>query len=192
MPNKVRFGLKNTHFAPVTFASDGTPTFGTPVAIPGTVSLSLTKNGDIVEFYADDDVYFEVADNGGYDGDLELALITDAFRTGVLGETADGKGVLFEAVQAILAHFALLFEFAGDVNAVRHVLYNCTAQVDEISGKTREKNIDVQTEKLKIKARPLPGSGYVKAKTGDSADSTTYSNWYSSVHTFTAATQQSG
>ena len=100
--------------------------------------------------------------------------------------------MLFEAVQAILAHFALLFEFTGDVNAVRHVLYNCIAQVDEISGKTREKNIDVQTEKLKIKARPLPGSGYVKAKTGDNVDSTVYSNWYTSVHQYTAPSQQSG
>ena len=58
MPNKVKFGLKNVHYATVTFASDGAATFGTPVAIPGAVDMSLSKNGDTYEFYADDGVYF--------------------------------------------------------------------------------------------------------------------------------------
>ena len=75
MPNKVRYGLKNVHYATVTFATDGTPTFGTPVAIPGAVSVNLSKQGDTYTFYADDGSYFELGDNASYEGDLVIMVI---------------------------------------------------------------------------------------------------------------------
>ena len=188
MPNKVRYGLKNVHYATVTFASDGTPTFGTPVAIPGAVSANLSKNGDTYTFYADDGSYFELGDNASYEGDLVIALIPQSFRTAALGETLDGKGVLFEDSNPTRGHFALLFEFTGDVNAIRHVLYNCTAAENTIEGQTKGENIEVQPETLTITARALPNGGPVKAKTGDTTDATVYSEWYTTVHQFVTPT----
>ena len=188
MPNKVRFGLKNVHYATVTFAADGTPTFGTPVAIPGAVSTNLTKQGDTYTFYADDGSYFELGDNASYDGDLVIAMIPQSFRTAVLGETVDGKGVLFENSNPEKGHFAMLFEFTGDTNAIRHVLYNCTASEDAIEGQTRGENIEVQTETLHVTAKPLPNGGPVKARTGDGTDATVYGDWYESVHQFVTPT----
>lgn len=190
--NKVKFGLKNVHYATVTFAADGTPTFATPVAIPGAVNLSLSKSSEDTVFYADDGVYFEIGDNSAFDADVELALIPQAFRTAVLGETLDNKGVLVENAEQTRTPFALLFEFAADVNAVRHVLYNCTASQDEVSGQTKAGKIEVQTEKLKLHARPLPKDGKVKAKTGDATDATTYADWYSTVYMTATESAQSG
>ena len=187
-PNKVRYGLKNVHYATVTFASDGTPTFGTPVAIPGAVSMSLSRTGEIYEFYADDGVYYELGNNAGYDGTIEFALIPDAFRVACLGETLDNKNVLMEEGSPTLGHFALLFEFTGDQNAIRHVLYNCTATQDDVAGQTKGESVEVQTETLNLTAKALPGGGRVKAKTGTNTDATVYSGWYGSVYQTAATT----
>lgn len=117
----------------------------------------------------------------GYDGDLELALIPESFRTDVLREKLDAKGVLIENSDAELAQFALLFEFDEDVRHIRHVMYNCSASRPKIEGKTNEEKKEVQTETLTIKATPL-SDGKVKAKTGNTTDATAYADWYKAVY----------
>ncbi len=186
MPNnKVKFNLKNVHYALLTFDGEGLPVYAAPVAVPGAVSLSLDANGEPESFYADGGVYYVINNNMGYDGDLELAIIPESFRTDVLRETLDAKGVLIENSESNLAAFALLFEFDGDQKHIRHVLYNCAASRPGIEGKTVEESKEVQTETLTVKASPLP-DGTVKAKTGDTTDAATYSGWYSAVYLPTA------
>ena len=173
MPNnKVKFNLKNVHYALLTYGENDTPVYATPVAVPGAVSLSLDANGEPENFYADGMVYYVINNNMGYDGDLELAMIPESFRTDVLNEALDDKGVLVESSESQLAAFALLFEFDGDQKHIRHVLYNCAASRPGIEGKTNEESKEVQTETLTIKASPLP-DGTVKAKTGDTTDTAT-------------------
>ena len=108
-------------------------------------------------------------------------MIPESFRTDVLNETLDDKGVLVESSESELAPFALLFEFDGDKKHIRHVLYNCSASRPGIEGKTNEEEKEVQTETLAIKATPL-ASGMVKAKTGNTTDATTYNDWYKAVY----------
>ena len=109
-----------------------------------------------------------------------VALIPESFRTDVLKETLDSKGVLIENSEVELAAFALLFEFDGDQKHIRHVLYNCSASRPGIEGKTNKDSKEVQTEKLSLKAVPL-ANGMVKAKTGNTTDATTYADWYKAV-----------
>ena len=124
--------------------------------------------------------------NQGYDGDLELALIPEEFRTGVLMEEADANNVLVENSNSQTGNFALLFEFDGDVRKIRHVLYNCSASRPNISSKTNEESREVQTETLTLKARPM-ADGLVKAKTGDSTTAEVYAGWYKNVYIPVAA-----
>lgn len=177
----MKYNLRNVHYALLTFNAQGNPVFGTPVHIPGAVSLSLEANGEPSIFFADGYAYYVVSNNQGYEGDLEIALVPDSFRTDVLKETMDSNNVLVEDATAETAAFALLFEFDGDKNKIRHVMYNCTASRPTIESATKEEEIEVKTETLTIKAAPLEG-GYVKARTSDTTNATAYNNWYSSVY----------
>lgn len=179
--NKVKYNLKNAHYAMLHIAQDGTVSYDTPVPIPGAVSIGLDANGEPENFYADGIAYYVINNNMGYDGDLELAMIPESFRVDALNETLDDNNVLIENANTELNSFALLFEFDGDVKHIRHVLYNCSASRPGIEGKTNEESREVQTETLTIKATPL-ASGVVKAKTGNTTNSTVYQNWYQSVY----------
>lgn len=179
--NKVKFNICNVHYALITVDEDGEVTFGTPVAMPGAVSLSLEPNGEPSNFYADGYAYYTISNNMGYEGDLELAMVPEGFRTDVLKESLDDNSVLVESANVETANFALLFEFDGDVKKIRHVLYNCSAARPNIESATNEEEIEVQTETLAITAAPL-ANGYVKARTGDSTTDTVYTGWYTSVY----------
>ena len=184
--NKVKFNICNVHYALLQKADDGTVTFGTPVAMPGAVSLSLDPNGEPSVFYADGYAYYTINNNQGYEGDLELAMIPETFRTDILKEEADANQVLVENANSETGSFALLFEFDGDIRKIRHVLYNCSASRPTIESKTNEEDKEVQTETLTIKARPM-ANGYVKAKTGDSTTEAVYNDWYKNVYEPTAS-----
>ncbi len=179
--NKVKFNLHNVHYAVCTVDAQGNPTFGTPVAMPGAVSLSLDPEGEPSKFYADGYAYYIISNNMGYEGDLELAMVPESFRTDVLKETLDDNNVLVENANVETANFALLFEFDGDVKHIRHVLYYCSAARPNIESQTKEDEIEVKTETISIKASPL-GNGLVKAKTGDDTTDATYQGWYDAVY----------
>ena len=190
--NKVKYNLKNVHAAILTKGDDGTFTYATPVAIPGAVSLSLDAEGDSSPFYADGIVYFRSTSNNGYSGDLEMALIPEWFRTDILQEVKDSNGVLIERSDITESvYFALLFEFDGDVNAIRHVLYNCTAARPSIESQTKEASIEPGTETLSLAADPRE-DGLVKSRTGDDTTNATYNNWYKHVYEPSASAGGSG
>ena len=180
--NKVKFGLNKVHWAKITgWSEEGESTYATPVRLPGAVSLSIDANGENENFFADNTVYYVINNNAGYDGDLEIALITTDFAIEILGEQLDAKGVLVERNDAETSQFALFFEFDGDKNHIRHVLYCCSASRPATEGETTEESKSVKTEKLSLKATALP-NGLVKSKTCESTDESTYNNWYNSVY----------
>ncbi len=182
MANKVKYGLKNVHYAVATEGIDGTLTYATPVAIPGAVNLSLEAEGDMSPFYADNVQYWLSVNNNGYSGSLELAAIPDSFRTDVLGDIDDTNGVQYEVANAKPKQFALLFQFEGDANAVRHCLYRCMATRPAVNGATTEANIEPQTETLNLQAMPRVTDELVKSKCDEATAAAQYAAWFTTVY----------
>lgn len=180
-PNKVKYGLKNAHYALLTIGEDGTVTYGKPIPIPGSVNLTMDAQGDTSTFYADNMAYFVTAANDGYSGTFEVALIPDQFRQDVLHETLDEAAqVLVENINNQTSPFALLFEFDGDKKATRHVLYNCTCTRPSVSGGTTTNTKEPSTETMNLTASPLP-NGNTKARTTVDTPAAQYAGWYDAV-----------
>ena len=98
--NKVHFGLKNVHYALITYTA-GVPSWGTPKAIKGAVNLNLAKEGSDTDFYADDVKYFHIAGNNGYTGTLEMADFPADMRKDLWNQTITSTGkMLVEDVNA--------------------------------------------------------------------------------------------
>lgn len=181
--NTVSFGLKNVHYATIDEV-EGVLSYGTPIPMPGAVELSLEPNGDPAELWADDGLYYADDNNQGYNGSLNIATLPQSFAISCLGEVIDEtSGTIAEIADAKKEKFALLFEFSGDVKAVRHVIYQCTASRPTVASGTKTNSKEPRTVELSFRAKPtlFEEKLYVKNKTISSVTPTTYDNWYKSV-----------
>lgn len=151
--NKVKFGLSNCVMAVLT-ENAGTITYGTPIAVPGAVNLSLEPQGDTNDFYADNIIYYSATANQGYEGDLEIAMIPDEIRTAIMGETIDANGAYVETSNDTFKNFAFGFQIEGDEKGRRYWYYNCGLTRPNTTGATIESSKEPQTDTLTIKAMP--------------------------------------
>lgn len=182
--NKVRFGLKNVHYAILN--SGGT--YGTPVAVPGAVNLDLSPAGGTEQFYADNIAYYVTIANQGYEGSLELAKIPDTMLEEVWGYTLGTTSkVLTEDASAEPKTFALLFQVDGDQGNEYFVMYSCTAARPAVGSQTIEdtKEPRTQTVDLTVSAR---SDGKVYAKTTADTPAAVKSGWFTAVYVEGAAT----
>ena len=181
MANKITFGLDQLYYAPVSTWTDGVPTYSPPVAIPGAVSISLSNEGDITKFKADNIDYWVGEANNGYSGSFEVADLPQSFYTDILGAKSDSNVVIYEDQESQSTHFALLFQFNGDEKAVRHVLYNCVATRPDVASQTKgdtiEPNtmtVDVQASGAKLEVKSGVNKMVVKAFATSAANTTAY------------------
>lgn len=187
--NKVKYGLKNVHYALVTeTVEDGvtTSSYSAVKAWPGAVSLSMDSNSEKSVFRADDSDYFVSYGEGGYEGDLESALVPEDIKESVLGFKKDDNGILVEDAASFTTtnYIAMMFEFQGDQRAKKHCLYKVSLSRPSISSQTTGENgsIEPQTETLTLTAVPRADADkLIHAETGDSTDAAVVAAWYTNV-----------
>lgn len=189
MANKIKFGLKNVHYAVLTETVNSqtgaiTSSYGTVKSWPGAVNLSLEPQGSDNPFYADDRVYYRVTKNNGYSGDFESALIPDDVYESILNMERDDDDILVESAPNSNQnkYFALLFEIDGDAKARRFCFYKVSLTRPTIAGATKEEDATPQTETVTLTAVPRADEDeYIRAVADDTTDATKYAGWFSAV-----------
>lgn len=197
--NKVKYGIKEAHYALLSEDENGVISYGTVKPIKGSRQFSFSKEGgDDSKWYADDGVYYNIpGSNTGYSGDLTVAKIPDEFLIDVLGFFLDANGVLVEDADAVSKEFALMMEFSGDKMKTRHLFFRCTASRPNINAATIEAQAEPQEETISITAIPveftttIQGEGgeadttitkrVVKSKANETDSPTQYAAWFEAV-----------
>lgn len=180
---RIKYGLSNVHYAKATAGTGGALTYDTPKPLLGAVAMTLDQQGEAVDEYADNILWFHMDTNNGYSGSLELEELSDDFRKDILGEVEDTDGVLWENADAPVIEFALMFQFEvnGDptVTGKRGCLMRCTASRPSIAGSTREATVTPQHDTVNLTAMPRVSDHMVKASCESTSDA--YADWFEAV-----------
>ena len=149
MANKVEFGISQLHVGTYTDA-DGTVTLGTPYHQKGAVSFSPEEQSEQNNFYADNIIYWSGYSGGSIEGDLEVAMFDDEFKTQFLGYRALTNGGLANVKNATKPNVYIAFQVEGDAEARRVILYNCTLGAITREYETIEDSKEPATETLGV------------------------------------------
>lgn len=181
--NKVTFGLENVHVAPIQSITEaGVITYGQVFRFPGAMELMLDPKGDSGSVKADNIDYYFVNSNEGYEGKLKVPNIIEAFATKILGDIKDSTtGVITEKADAKTTNFAIMFEFSGDANKTRHVMYYCSASRPS-NGSATKNGTNVNERELSFNSSPRPGDQVVKRSITSADDQEVYKKWFEKVY----------
>ena len=150
MANKVEFGISELHVGTWTVAQDGTVTMGTPYHQAGAVSFSPEENSEQNTFYADNIAYWSGYSGGTIEGDLEVAMFDDEFKTQFLGYKALTDGGLANVKNATKPNVYVAFQVEGDAESRRVILYNCSLGAITREYATIEESKEPATETLPV------------------------------------------
>jgi len=150
MANKVEFGISQLHVGTYTVAADNTVTLGTPYHQKGAVSFSPEESSEQNTFYADNIAYWSGYSGGTIEGDLEVAMFDDEFKTQFLGYRTLADGGLANVKGATKPNVYVAFQVEGDAESRRVILYNCALGAITREYSTVEESKEPATETLGV------------------------------------------
>lgn len=176
--NKVEFGISNLHVGTFTVGDGGAVTMGTPYHLPGAKNFAPEQDASNNVFYADDMAYWSEYSEGAFEGDLEVALFTDEFKTQFLGYRTTADGGLGQVKNAVKPNVYIAFDIKGDKEGRRAIFYNCSLGSIAREYATIEEEKEPTTEKIGVTCIGDNATGLTKVtfKPGDAGYDTLYSN----------------
>lgn len=178
MANKVEFGISQLHVGTYTVDENDNVTLGSPYHQKGAVSFSPEEQSELNTFYADNISYWSSYSGGSFEGDLEVAMFDDTFKTKFLGykQTTDGGLAVVKNTKKPSVYIA--FQVEGDAESRRVIMFN--AQFGGITREfsTVEENIEPVTETcpVTITGDLVSGVSMASYKPGDAGYDDLFSN----------------
>lgn len=151
MANKVEFGISQLHIGTYTVSGDSV-TLGTPYHQKGAVSFSPEEQSESNNFYADNVIYWSGYSGGSIEGDLEVAMFDDEFKTQFLGYRELTNGGLANVKNASKPNVYVAFQVEGDAESRRVILYNCSLGAITREYNTIEESKEPATETVAVTA----------------------------------------
>ena len=157
----IKIGISNFHYAVQTAEESATAdaTYGTTKAVPGLVSVDVTKESQTNTLYADNGPYEVAETSGAINVTIDLADLPMEVQADLLGHTYDSTNkTLLKKTSDTAPYVAILFEFLMGNSSKRCVkLYKGRFAEPQQQGQTKGENVEFQTSQISASFVALKG-----------------------------------
>ena len=192
-----QIALNKLYYAAITESSVaatlGEETYGTPVALPGVISIDLSFESRDSKLDADNRTFYRNKGIKAGKVSIERALLTAAEEAALCGAAVDENGVLIRSKENKPSPVAILFASEKADGGIRYeCLYRCTFTPPSTAFKTTKEGEDTEYQTPKLEGVLAPrnkadadGNHPVEAHV-DSDDSgvvaATITGWFTTVY----------
>ena len=180
---KVLFNIKKLQMSPITsISAAGVPTYGTPLAVPGTVSLTLDSQESSDPFYADGEAYYTPSGAETSTGTLENAMFTREVLKAIFAYVEDDNGNML-ATDGQVEEFGMQFACDSDDGDVYFTFYRVSATKPGINLTTNNPTATINPQSISITASAITLADGVTSISRSFADKTAsnYANYFNAI-----------
>lgn len=178
-----RINVKNAKYAPVSVDSATTYTIGTPVDLPGLMTIDLTMLTATGELYGDGAIVSKIAKATGATLKFGINKISTAVRAALLGSTVNTNGSVDTKMGDVPGQVAFYFETEQDDGKKEQLwLVSGKAEPFGMSAQQTESNVNYSTDEITINfvRREKDKLLYRLVDTNDTTVTSTYSSAFAS------------
>ena len=182
-----KIGVDNLHFFPLTTDTSEGATYGTGVAVPGTVSIDISPATNTATLYADNLAYETASALGEISVTIELADLPKSVQAALLGHTIDStSGKLVCKNTDVSPYVGISFKAMKGNGAYRYVRLAKGRFVEsDDSYATKNESVEFKTQSITATfiVRKYDGVWKETIDSDDTGDgvSTTIGSWFNGM-----------
>lgn len=182
-----KIGVDNLHFFPLTSDTSSGVTYGTGVAVPGTVSIDIKPTTNSNTLYADNIAWETANSMGEVDVTIELADLPKSVQAALLGHTIDAtSGALISKGSDEAPYVGISFKALKGNGAYRYIrLVKGRFVESDDNYETKKESVDFKTQSITAKfimrQYDKVWKESVDSDDTESGVATTISSWFSSM-----------